>query len=83
MHFFLCGCLDLTLRGHDESANPGVFKSLLEFATSLNKDMIQRATKMNCRTIQDEISFSRLCVYKSLIKKEISNTLFVCYFLSR
>ena len=76
----LCGRLDLSLRGHDESdesANPGVFRSLLEFAASLDEDMLQRAIKMHSKTIQDEVLFSCLSVYKSLIKKEILNASFV------
>ena len=66
----LCGRLDLSLSGHDESdesANPGVFKSLLEFDASLDEEMLQRAIKMYSKTIEDEVLFSCLCAYKSLI----------------
>ena len=76
----LCGHQDLSLRGHDESndsVNPGVFRSLLDFASTLDEDMQQRAIKMHSNTIQDDLLLSCLCVYKSLIKKEISSASFV------
>ena len=45
----LCGRPDLSLREHVEAANPGVFRSLLEFAASLDEDMLQRAVKMHSK----------------------------------
>ena len=76
----LCGRLELSLRGHDESnesANPGVFRSLLEFASTMDEDMQKRAIKMHSNTIQDDLLSSCLNVYKNLILNEINETSFV------
>ena len=70
----LCGLLELPLRGHDESnesANPGVFRGLLEFASTMDEDMQNRAIKMHSNTIQDDLLSSCLNVYKNLILNEI------------
>ena len=78
----LCGSRELSLRGHDESdesVNPGVFRSLLEFASSMDEDMQQRAIKMHSNTIQDDLLLSCLNVYKHLIIKEITNASFVSF----
>jgi hypothetical protein len=58
-----CGKFELPLRGHDESsdsANPGVFRGLLEFAGKLDENLkshFETATvfKGNSKTIQNEL----------------------------
>ena len=49
----LCGRLKLSLRGYDESnekIHPEVFRSLLEFASTMDEDMQKRAIKMHSNT---------------------------------
>ena len=68
-------CLELSLRGRDESnepANPGVFKSLLEFVLTMYEDMQKRAINMHSNTIQDDLLSSCLNLYKNFIINEIS-----------
>ena len=74
----LCGRLKLSLRGYDESnekIHPEVFRSLLEFASTMDEDMQKRAIKMHSNTIQDDLLSSCLNVYKNFIINEISEHL--------
>jgi hypothetical protein len=66
------------LRGHDESsdsANPGVFRGLLEFIGKLDENLITRfqtATmfKRNTKTIQNELLDCILEVFRAEIIRE-------------
>jgi len=80
-----CGAFELALRGHDEkddSANPGVFKGLINFSTELDialKDHFEKSTvfKGVSKTIQNELLDCMLQVTQENIKKEISKADYV------
>lgn len=80
-----CGAFELALRGHDEkddSANPGIFKGLINFSTELDialKDHFEKSTvfKGISKTIQNELLDCMLQVAQENIKKEISKADYV------
>lgn len=80
-----CGNFELPLRGHDESsdsANPGVFRGLLDFAGKLNgelKSHFDTATvfKGNSKTIQNELLDCILAVCRAEIVNEIEKSSFL------
>ena len=75
-----CGNFELPLKGHDEhnvSLNPGVFRGLLDFTSSLNtsfKSHLESAAvfKGSFKTIQNKLLGSILEICKQEIKDELS-----------
>jgi hypothetical protein len=80
-----CGKYELPLRGHDESsdsANPGVFRGLLEFAGKLDENLkthFETATvfKGNFKKIQNKLLDCILEVFRAEIAAEISREKFL------
>ena len=77
---FVCGNCETALRGHDESkdsANPGVFRSILNYGAKLSPDLehhLKTSTvfKGTSKTIQNDIINCVLQVYRQEVKKEIA-----------
>jgi hypothetical protein len=70
-----CGAFELALRGHDESdlsANPGVFRGLLDLMAEVDtifKEYIEKSSifKGVSKTIQNELLDSMLAIYRTAI----------------
>lgn len=81
----LCGSLEASLRGHDESEdseNRGVFRTLIDFMASSDAALqvhLQEATvfKGLSKTIQNELLDCMLTVARDHIKQELKHTSFV------
>lgn len=75
-----CGAFELALRGHDEteaSENPGIFRGLVNFASSLDaalKQHLEGATvfRGTSKTIQNELLDCMLTVVKEYIHEEVT-----------
>lgn len=80
-----CGHFELPLRGHDEtddSANPGVFRGLINHASQLDPDLrahleSNAVFKGVSKTIQNELLDCLLQIYRDQIRKEIKEAPFV------
>ena len=80
-----CGFQEIALRGHNEmedSLNPGGFRSLLKFASKLDKDLkmhfeTSKAFSGLSPTIQNEILLCALEIYRKEVISQVRQTNFV------
>ena len=80
-----CGLQEIALRGSNEkkeSLNPGGFRSLLNFASNLDKDIsdhLENSTvfKGHSATIQNEILDCVLQIYKNKVIAQVSEAPFI------
>ena len=80
-----CGAFELALRGHDESdssENPGIFRGLIDFVTSLDNAVREhmesnQVFKGTSKTIQNELLDCMLEVCREIIMQEMKEADFV------